>query len=321
MASSGAAFELLQRELPNARLLQLPGYNVRYPFRNMLLNMALQGTQVVQTIRAEHRILQKWVQEYRLDAIISDNRFGCWSPYTYNIILTHQIHLMAPGALAQWVGRRINYRMLAQFDACWAPDWESEPNLSGALSHGGSPPLPVTYIGPLSRMKKLERPVSCDLLAVLSGPEPQRSYLEEKLLVQLKTWSGTAHLVRGIPKDDSSHELKPGIQVSGHLTAQALNACMSSAGLIISRSGYSTLMDLASIQKPAVLIPTPGQTEQIYLAERLQSKGIFPFQTQDRLDIRQAWDERQLYPGFSADLSTGAHPLSKAVSSLLSSLA
>jgi len=45
---------------------------------------------------------------------------------------------------------------------------------------------------------------------------------------------------------------------------------------VISRSGYTTIMDLAVLEKKAYFIPTPGQNEQEYLAKRLTKLGIVP---------------------------------------------
>ncbi|HEY6901378.1 MAG TPA: glycosyltransferase [Puia sp.] len=239
-------------------------------------------------IRVNHE--KAWLQRYiRLeqpDLIISDNRYGLYSREVTSIFITHQLRIRTPwGGFADEVLQRMNYRRIRRFDLCWVPDvpgadalaGELAGGLAGELAHPGRlPSIPTRYIGWLSRFpvagKVEEQP--CDLLVMLSGPEPQRSLLEKKLLEQLADYTGRTVLVRGMPEGrELQGPVPPQLTVYNHLPAAALEGVIRGAGQVIARSGYSTVMDLVRLGKRAILIPTPGQTEQEYLGDYVSSKG------------------------------------------------
>jgi hypothetical protein len=159
-------------------------------------------------------------------------------------------------------------RLLKHFHEIWIPDHEDEPNLSGELGHPKyKPPVPVKYIGPLSRFKQTNRSyIPKKITVVLSGPEPQRTLLEEKCLRELNDWDGPVTIVRGLPNGGSAIQAPPHWKISDHLSIDALQQEIEEAEHLIARCGYSTIMDLAVLKKQAILIPTPGQPEQEYLA-------------------------------------------------------
>ena len=83
-------------------------------------------------------------------------------------------------------------------------------------------------------------------------------------------------------------QVKKNITVFSHLPAAALEEKMKKASLVISRCGYSTVMDLATLQKKSILIPTPGQTEQEYLAGHLMQKNFALCIDQKKFRLKQA---------------------------------
>lgn len=298
LASSDAALALLTREFPHLPYLELPDYQVRYPSRHMSRDLALQSVQIGRAILGEHRATTRAVNQYRLTGILSDNRLGCYSNQVPSVCISHQTNLHAEGALVRWVANQLNHFYLSRFQEVWIPDYPPPYNLSGNLSHPRRLSR-VRHIGWLTRMTCRPTPVRYDLAMVLSGPEPQRSILEEKLLHQVQSLPYRAVLVRGLPPREDHEQLSPTLEAYDYLPSEPLNQLMSESGLIICRSGYSTLMDLAFLRKKALLIPTPGQPEQEYLADWLSQKNLFYSRDQDELDLEKDIPRAMEFPAFS----------------------
>ncbi|MBN9383133.1 MAG: hypothetical protein J0H74_20420 [Chitinophagaceae bacterium] len=229
-------------------------------------------------IKDEHRWLEEFRQRVGLDAVISDNRYGLWGEGLYSVLITHQLGIRTSlgSRMDRWV-QRLHYRLIDRFSTVWVPDLEEGMGLAGVLSHPGRMPSPPTrYIGLLSRMAEvptaMERPI--DLLVILSGPEPQRTILERILWQQLGDLRGSVVLVRGLPGGGEALGGLPNVQVHDHLPAGELNKAFLQAKLVLARAGYSTVMDLVRLKKRAILIPTPGQTEQEYLGRYLAHRQI-----------------------------------------------
>ncbi len=271
--------ELLQQEFPDLPFLPLEGYRVKYARTGIgvLLSIFRQTQKILSAIKKENKWLKKIVAEHELDAVISDNRYGLHHPDIPCVFITHQLTIKSPlGKWTEKIVQKKNYQYINQFTECWVPDVEGDNNLAGILSHPQKKTVvPVYYIGSLSRFRITNEPVKNNhLLIILSGPEPQRSILENKIIQQVAHYPSTATIVRGLP---GSHSLIPSsgmIKFYNHLPAGELNKEMEQAEYIISRSGYSTVMDLVKLKKKSILIPTPGQTEQEYLADYLSKKQI-----------------------------------------------
>lgn len=290
IASDGAALQMLRTEFPQLVFEKLPAYAVRYSKNaNMVWAMALQLPKFLSVIKEEHKQLENLVLKYKPVLVVSDSRFGCHSKKIKSVFITHQLHLIMPEKW-KWMEKMVNHfnhRQIAQFDECWVPDFEDENNLSGMLSH---PPLPNTkYIGPLSRLPLCtSNTKKWEVLAILSGPEPQRTLLEEKLVQQMCGTDLNCLLVRGLPDGKSQLTLnKKNIIAVNYMNADALSQAIAESKLIICRSGYSTIMDLKKLQPTArlVFIPTPGQTEQEYLAEFCSKQGFCEMQKQDECNL------------------------------------
>jgi uncharacterized protein (TIGR00661 family) len=287
LASDGAALALLKKEFPTLPAFSLPGYSVRYPYESMTLNLLLQLPKIFRAISREHKALQELVRTHHIQVVLSDNRYGCYSPDTYNVFMTHQLNIMAPFALTEKIIARWHKRMLERFDRVWVPDYEEALGLAGKLSHP-SPVDSVRYIGPLSRMKVLTVEKKYDVIAILSGPEPQRSRLEELIIQQAQRLPFEFLLVRGKMEDHSPAQKKENITTVGHLTSAALQQAIAASEIVLARSGYTTIMDLVALHKKAILVPTPGQTEQLYLGQLFKGQGRFWVVEQGALDLGDA---------------------------------
>jgi Glycosyltransferase family 28 C-terminal domain len=279
LAGEGAQEQLLKIEFPDLPFLFLPGYRIQYAktARGLLWKMIQQWPKMRRAIKFENRWLQKMTADYGFDAVISDNRYGMHHPVIPAVFITHQLLIKSfTGGWSERIIQKRNYRYINQFTECWVPDNETASILGGELSHPVVlPSIPVHYTGPLSRFEQKNTAFEKNhLLIILSGPEPQRSILEEKIIRDISHYNHTATVVRGLPGAASQIPSTNMIQFYNHLPATALNDEMCKAEYIISRSGYSTVMDLVALQKKSILIPTPGQTEQEYLGNYLMNKGI-----------------------------------------------
>jgi hypothetical protein len=248
-------------------------------------------------IRHEHKWLKNMNVQYRFDGVISDNRFGLYHNSVPSIFLTHQLHIRS--GMGKWIDivlQRLNYSYINRFKLCWVPDCKGRENLAGELSHPDRLPESVSYLGPLSRFGNFQPDKQYDIAVILSGPEPQRSLLEKKVISQLKIFTGTAMLVRGLPAKSIDSSTIGNIEIISHLPSSRMSRIIAQSGLVITRSGYSSIMDLVCLRKKAVLIPTPGQPEQEYLATYLHSKSMFYTVEQDQFDLTKVLERVASFP-------------------------
>jgi len=282
LAGEGVQGALLKAEFPNLPFLPLQGYRVQYSKSSkwFFLKIMSQLPKIVFSIKKEHKWLKKQVKRHHFDGILADNRFGLYHSKVPGIFITHQLTIKSPlGKWSEKILQRLNYRYINRFKECWVPDHGGENNLAGELSHPEKKPsIPVRYLGLLSRFKETgpgER--EGHLLFILSGPEPQRTILEDKIVNEMSHYSGTATIIRGLPSSLSIIPSTGMIKFYNHLPADELNEEMEKADWVISRCGYSTVMDIVKMRKKSILIPTPGQTEQEYLAKYALKKEITAF--------------------------------------------
>ncbi len=318
IGTNGRSRDILEREFPNLTFVSLPEYDIRYPESGaMSFQMLIQLPGLIKTILKERTALQKLIKKYSIDAVISDNRFGLGSRRVFSVYMTHQIAIRAPEKL-KWVEPLLYWLhklVMKNYQKVWIPDYENEPNLSGDLSHGNLLQDNFVYVGPLSRFNQgndeSEKvgaagidetghlPAKIDILAILSGPEPQRSIFEEIILKQLKNRPEEIFILRGTPEENTVEKRSTSFTILNHLPSKQLERIFLRSGIVIARAGYSTIMDLATTGKKAILIPTPGQTEQEYLAESLMQKGLFYSETQDKFDINRALREVVKFSGIN----------------------
>ncbi len=301
IAAEGKHAALLSREFPQITILPLPGYHIQYSQKGLFFGLKIiqQIPKIWKAVRYEQAWLRKTVADLGIDAVISDNRFGLYHPDIPCVFISHQLLIKTPfGGITERLLQRINYKYIRRYSACWIPDFAGEPNLSGILAHPGTLPEHTTYLGCLSRFEPMENvEKKYDLLALISGPEPQRTNLEELLLAQVKQIPGMkALIVSGRPDQAEKREIAPGIFQVSHLGAKELNEAMLASDMVLSRSGYTTLMDLAKLNKKAILIPTPGQSEQEYLGKYLMQKGYFYSLPQHQFNLQKALEAVKTFP-------------------------
>lgn len=311
IAASSATANLLKKEFPCLLILSLKGYDIRYSKQRsgLFLSLLRQVPKMLMAVKAEHRWLKQMVVEHKVDVVLSDNRFGFFCTGVHNIYITHQLHIGTGHRFSDRLAQAIHYRYINKFQECWVPDHRlQEQDLGGILSHPKKKPaIPVSYLGPVSRFKKMQLKKTTDLLILLSGPEPQRTILENILLEQVRAFQGCIVFIRGLPGETQT--LKQGnnqVMFHNHLPAKQLNEAIAQSHLVIARSGYSTVMDLAVMQQKAILVPTPGQTEQEYLARYMMDKGFFYAADQMHFNLAQVLTGVQRFQFAAYDVGDGS---------------
>lgn len=300
LAADGGALELLKREFPELSCYTMPAYDISYPQKgSMILQMLAQVPKLGKAILQEHRWLHSFVKEHQVQVVISDNRFGAYAKGVHNIYITHQLSIRPPKflSLLNFLGHWMHRPWMMPFQEIWLPDHQLK--LSGWLGHSWTSSK-IKMVGILSRFTAPQTlpTKTVDRLFLLSGPEPQRTELENKILAQMssKPQGEKWVLLRGLPQDLTPIQ-HPDLEIHSHKSSLELEDLILRAKLIVCRSGYSTLMDLCQLSAKALLIPTPGQTEQEYLAEYLAKQKICPWLSQADMNLSQLPD-MNYYTGF-----------------------
>ncbi len=293
LAGDGAPLRFLSEAFPDLQVHSLPSYNIVYPAGwGGAWKTVFSAPKIIQAIKDEQKAVEQLVTDLSLDAIISDNRYGVYSSRLPSVFVGHQLRVLPPKGFRWGSGIILAWHKtyLKHFTEIWVPDFPGYNNLSGILSHGVNAGVPVKFIGPQSRFTAVtpsaERTEE-KIVAVLSGPEPQRTFFENKLIQELKSIGEPALLIRGVVREGNAVK-DDNIEIVNYLHGEALFRELQSAKYIICRPGYSTLMDLAHVGKKIILVPTPGQTEQEYLAENLMKNQVAIVQKQNNIQLRQA---------------------------------
>ncbi len=305
IGGEGASGELLKKEFPQLKFETISSFKIKYPkSKYLILKLLFQTPKILKGIKKEHKQILYLLEKYNIDLIISDNRYGVYSKKTPSVFITHQISLQLPRRLKIFkkLILKIHKKQIEKFDLCLIPDYYGERNLSGKLSHISRLSGKYKYIGILSDFNETNRKnitFKYNIMVILSGPEPQRSILEQILRKQLQTYSGNVLIVSGKP-DREFKNTENNFSFVNHLSRKEMKEAILSSEIIISRSGYTTIMDLVKLKKSAILIPTPGQTEQKYLAEYLKNKNLFVFKKQNNFNLKQSiYELKKLKPNFN----------------------
>jgi UDP-N-acetylglucosamine transferase subunit ALG13 len=290
-ASDGEALTMLRNELPDQMVLQLPGYDILYGSRYMPVNMLKHGPSMLKTIRTEHELTKAIVSRHKIDSIITDNRYGCYHPDIPSALITHQLQVFSGQKLLDAYIRRQIRSWFKKFTEIWIPDQAPPNNITGELSGINTEPIPKYYLGIISELTCIPRKGNFNAIAVISGPEPQRSHFEQMVTKQLAGLDGKFAIVCGKPDEKDSVREEGNLTIFQYRTRSELSELLNETEIVISRSGYTTLMDLAKTGHKAILCPTPGQYEQIFLADRLNHLGQCVYKRQENLNLQEALEE------------------------------
>jgi len=276
LASDGLALSLLRKEFPDLESIELPSYDIKYSKKGYFLKLKLlkDSPRVLKAIKAEQNVIRSVVKTHHIDGIISDNRLGVYDKNLPSVFITHQLKVLSGNTT--WLSTKLHQKIIRRFNECWVPDNVGQPNLSGKLGHVDNHLFNIKYIGPLSRFQNKPTDIRYDITVLLSGPEPQRSIIEKKLLTEFKNYRGKVLFVKGVVEEEQTVYQEENLTIYNFMTSELLEKSLNESQLIVARSGYTTIMDLAKMGKKAFFIPTPGQFEQEYLAKKLTENKLVP---------------------------------------------
>ena len=297
IASDGVALALLKKEFPHLITIELPSYNIKYAEKgkNFKWKLAYQMPKMLLAIKKEKSKIKKIIENYEISGIISDNRLGVYSANVPSVFITHQLNVLSGNT--SWLTTKLHLLYVSKFNTCWVPDVAGVENLSGKLGHVEKSNKQIKYIGPLSRIEKKSLPIKYDLLVLLSGPEPQRTLLEKRLIKELEKSEKEILFVKGIIEPTQQIEKRNSITYYNFMNSEELGTALNESDVVLCRSGYTTVMDLAKLEKKAFFIPTPGQYEQEYLAKKFKSEIIAPSCKQEKFKISKL-EKIYFYKGF-----------------------
>jgi hypothetical protein len=282
---------LFRKELPGLTYISFPGFRPGYSkYLPSWFVMFYKIPALVYHIIREHSELKKIIRDRSINIVISDNRFGLWNKDVTTAYVTHMLRIPFPKPFrfAEIIGIFLHRTIIRKYDLCFIPDLPGEMNVSGRLSHGLKLPSNAIYIGILSRFSNI-LPAEEDTFGyrhntvILSGPEPQRGILKQELESIFRAQETTTIFLGGRPGVSDEMTRTGNIIYYSHLESAMMAEALRSSDYIISRSGYTTIMELISLGCTALIIPTPGQTEQEYLAAYLEEKGWFRFLPQKKI--------------------------------------
>lgn len=282
IAADKGPLAFLQRAFPDLDFIEFPGFEPKYSKSNtQVLKMISSFPGAIKDFIRDHKTIETIVKNHNIDIVISDNRFGCWSKNAHSVFITHQLHIQIP-RIWRWATPIINIfnnSYIKKYNEVWVPDDEKDPSLGGKLSHPAIKRFNISYLGILSRFSSENQDNTVKTnkyIVILSGPEPQRTIFEEMVLKQAKMIKDNVLILRAKPdSNDLIGDVSPNISVFNHVDDEMFVKLVNNSENIICRGGYSSLMDLVRLDRTAYLVPTPGQTEQEYLAEHLGRHGYF----------------------------------------------
>lgn len=263
-AGNKTQIEFIHREFPELKTEFLEGYNITLDSKkSTYLQVFLQFGKLNRAIKSEQKFAEQIAEKEKLDIIISDNRYGLRSAKTKNILLTHQLNLQIP-KWKNFVNKKLK-KQIEKFDICWIPDSTTELICGDLIK--AEVTIPKLLIGYLSRFKKVDAPIEYEILFIASGPEPERSQFAIKVrnyLVSKKKHFAVVGFMYG----------KTGADYFANPSTEQLEFLIGSSQTVIARAGYTTIMEMISLEKKSILIPTPGQYEQEYLAKTINVPTI-----------------------------------------------
>ncbi len=292
IAATGKQLMLLQNEFPNLHFIAIPNYNIQYGKSKIttILNLFWQLPKIKKAIITEHNWLQQLLMKQHYDIVLSDNRYGLYNKKTHCILITHQLQPMSLIAdLGQLFLQKQLYNFINKYNQCWVIDNKGNDALAGTLSNPTLlPQIETHYIGTLTRFVKTTNNKTLFALAIiLSGPEPQRTVLENKLIAQLKGILKPIVLIRGTNKNIANGNLPKNITTINIADTKTIQLIVDQSNFVLCRSGYTSLMDYLTIGAKCIVVPTPGQTEQEYLAKYTSAKKYTFYAKQKNINLMQ----------------------------------
>ena len=284
--SDGEAENMLRNSFPTLTIHTLPSYKIQYKSKNFLfLFIILQSFTRFWIIWREQLHMRRYQKLYQPNAVISDNRYGCYLKGLKNYLISHQLKLVTDDVIERLSQKFVDI-LLKPFDELWIPDIESV-KLSAAMTDVNIS-IPKRWIGfPDLKLVKDAPAENIELLVLLSGPEPRRTELEKKYLNVIATLPYKVVFIAGNfsqgYKLTETHNCIHHSRMKYEETLQYI----ARAERIVCRSGYSTLIDLYILEKKNIIcVPTAGQPEQEYLADYWTEKGWVKMVEENEVEVK-----------------------------------
>jgi UDP-N-acetylglucosamine:LPS N-acetylglucosamine transferase len=291
LAATGRTAAFLTSEFPDLPFYDVPDHAINYARRRRLLVPKLIGQipKLLFGLWREHRQVEQLVETLNIDIVISENRYGAYSRNVPSYFLTHQLRYKLPGILTlfEFISVWFNRWYFRKYTKILVPDEKGIENISGDLTHFGriSQHPKLHYIGVWTSIEKKRVAEDIDILAIISGPEPQRQIFADKIIEQLKTVPGKRIVLLGIPEAERKEYIEDGIKIYTFKSRSEVGELLNRAKLVICRSGYGSPAELVALRKPTVMVPTPGQSEQEYLACHFMERHYFYSVSQDEMNL------------------------------------
>jgi len=304
--STGRALVLLKKKFGNrCRYFDVPSIDAPYPkHKYFVFSFTVSIPEMLFSINQARRLSAKIISKEKYDIVISDCRYDVYDKPNNSYLINHQVRFDCPSfgekAAEKWLASRYK-----KYKYVLVPDFQKN-NLTGRLSHNllyvkGKK---LKYVGILSQVKQRKLDQDIDYFISISGPEPQRTALEKVMRAKLNKLKGKIVVALGKPEIEKTSSGK-NIQIYGYLDSIKQEEMMNRSKFIICRSGYTTVMELTELgNKKVLFIPTPGQTEQVYLAKLYEKKKYFHFVEQQNLDILKDIAIARKFNGFIPEWKT-----------------
>lgn len=318
IGASGRSRNVLQQEVKDCTFVDFPEYPIRYPQTRFFVTrfMLIVFPQMLRAMKNEQNQLKILHKQYGFDLIISDNRFSLALQGVKSLLISHQLRYKLPWPIQkmEWLPEYFNYIHFKKYHLILIPDIDDQKSFSGELSHKMRylPAKKLYYMGIISGLENnnKEESENIDYLIIISGPEPQRTKFEKIILNQLGELEGKVVVALGKP--EKNYKIRIGdTEVFTYLNRKNISYYMRRAKLIISRPGYTTVMEMIETGKRGLFIPTPGQVEQVYLAQYYMENNWCYSISQFDLDLKSAVKEAENYPGFPLNCSRTDENLDK----------
>jgi uncharacterized protein (TIGR00661 family) len=286
IGSDGKALDFLKEEFPNLKYYELTSLQFSYSKNSALNQLHLLSRSIFwnNQLQKDKLLIENIHQQENLAGIISDSRPYCYYENISCIYLTHQLQVKS--GIFSRIATATHRRLINRFNECWVPDFEKPNAFCGEMSQWENAPLPIRYIGILSDLQTQQTNQKYDYAGIISGAEPERSKLEQQLINSFSRLKGKKIIIAG-SKETNDRWISTDFEIKGLANRAEVQHIINSSKTLVARGGYSTMMDLLQLRKSALLIPTPGQTEQLYLTQHLKQLGYFDLVSQDKLSAER----------------------------------
>jgi len=267
IASKGLALNYLQDRFQTLRFLELPDKEVKYSRSGASWGLLRRSLIQKDLNKKQKEWTKKLISENEFDLILSDNVYGVYHDEVQSILITHQLKPISPilkQAIAKEIANWINC-----FHEVWIPDF-GEDGIAGSLLQNPRVTIPKKFLGNISRFKNEPSEKEINYLGIISGPEPQARLFKDKVLEKFKLQTGRNLIAYSGIKPDNPGKVE---FVAKKENNNLMRFALQSRHLIC-RSGYTSILDILKLGGNALIIPTPGQTEQEYLARRMNELGL-----------------------------------------------